>query len=166
LRGTDPRLQVRVVPRLSFNRLGLVDSGELDAAVMLRPRFGVPTELLRRPLWKEPFLLAVPDRVTGRDWRSILQNQPSLRYDRTSFGGRLVAQFLQASNIKVTDAFELDEIGGLVKLVAHGAGAALVPRCRPYFPPAIWCARDHSGERLSRATEFSPPVVIQISPPG
>lgn len=134
LRAQHPQLRLRVVPGVSLNLLGLIDAGELDAAVMIRPPFALPPELAWRPLWDEAFVLAVPSRVKGRDWRAILGAEPFLRYDRNSFGGRVVAQFLDASGVEVDDAVEMDEIGGLLQLVARGMGVSLVPRCPPYFP--------------------------------
>jgi DNA-binding transcriptional LysR family regulator len=134
LRRAHPLLLVKIVPGVSLAFLGLVDSGELDAAVMIRPNFALPPELVWRPLWSETFVLAVPTRMRGKDWRAMLAQQPFLRYDRASFGGRLVAQFLEAEGIEVNEAVEMDEIVGLIRLVARGAGVALVPRCKPYFP--------------------------------
>jgi len=134
LRRAHPQVRLRVTPGVSLDLLGLVDAGELDAAVMIRPPFSPPPELVWRPLWDEPFVLAVPARVKGRDWKRILVAEPFLRYDRHSFGGRAVAQFLDGAGIQVDDAVEMDEIGGLVQLVARGMGVALVPRCAPYFP--------------------------------
>jgi len=134
LRTAHPLLRVKIVPGVSLAFLGLVDAGELDAAVMIRPNFELPPELAWRPLWREAFVLAVPARLRGKDWRALLEREPFLRYDRASFGGRLVAQFLEAEGIVVNEAVEMDEIAGLVRLVARGAGVALVPRCQPYFP--------------------------------
>lgn len=134
MRAGFPLLRVRIVPGVSLGFMGLVDSGELDAAVMIRPHFELPPELAWRPLWNEPFTLIVPGSVRGSDWKTILGREPFLRYDRGSFGGRLVAQFLEAEAIEVREAVEMDEISGLIRLVSQGAGVALVPRCRPYFP--------------------------------
>ncbi|WPB56278.1 LysR family transcriptional regulator [Xylophilus sp. GOD-11R] len=134
LRAAQPRVRVRIVPGVSLSLLGMVDAGELDAAVMIRPPFTLPSELAWHPLWSERFVLAVPAGVKGRDWRKLLQQHPFLRYDRASFGGRLVAQFLQAEGLEVQEAVEMDELGGIVKLVANGLGVALLPESRPYFP--------------------------------
>ncbi len=134
VRAGYPLLRARIVPGVSLGFLGQVDAGELDAAVMVRPHFALPPELVWRPLWSEPFVLAVPRHVRGSDWRALLGREPFLRYDRGSFGGRLVAQFLEAEAIAVDDAVEMDEIAGLIRLVACGAGVALVPRCKAYFP--------------------------------
>jgi DNA-binding transcriptional LysR family regulator len=134
LRSAHPQLRIKVVPGVSLALLGQVDAGELDAAVLIRPPFELPPGLTWRPLWSDAFVLVVPERVRGKDWRQILRNEPFLRYDRASFGGRQVAQFLEISGIDVEDAVEMDEISGLVGLVERGMGVALVPRTRPYFP--------------------------------
>ncbi len=134
LRTAYPALRLKVVPGVSLALLGRVDAGELDAAVMIRPNFALPPELAWRPLWSEAFVLAVPAGLPGRDWRALLRQQPFLRYDRASFGGRVVAQFLEDEGIDVQDVVEMDELAGLVRMVALGLGVALVPRCPPYVP--------------------------------
>jgi DNA-binding transcriptional LysR family regulator len=134
LRAGFPQVRLRIVPGVSLGLMGMVDAGELDAAVMVRPPFALPPELVWQPLWEETFVLVAPARLKGRDWRRLLQEQPFLRYDRASFGGRLVTQFLHAEAIDVQEAVEMDELSGIVRLVANGLGVALLPRCRPYFP--------------------------------
>jgi protein-L-isoaspartate O-methyltransferase len=41
-------------------------------------------------------MLLVPGNVKGKDRRKILASHPFLRYERTSFGGRLVSPLEQA----------------------------------------------------------------------
>lgn len=130
----EPQLRVRVVPGVSLALLGQVDAGELDAAVMVRPPYALPPELTWRPLWSEPFVLAVPAALPGRAWARLLRDQPFLRYDRASFGGRVVARFLDEAGLQVDDRVEMDELGGLVQLVARGFGVAIVPQCPPVVP--------------------------------
>jgi DNA-binding transcriptional LysR family regulator len=134
LRDRHPGLRLRVVPGVSMDLLGQVDDGRLDAAVLIRPPFEPPRELAWRPLWTEPFVLVVPAGLRGKDWAKHLRSQPFLRYDRSSFGGRQVTRFLEAQGIETADSIEMDDIGALVQLVLRGAGVALLPRCRPYFP--------------------------------
>ncbi len=134
LRHQHSGLRLRVVPGVSMDLLGQVDDGRLDAAVLIRPPFEPPRELAWRPLWTEPFVLVVPQALRGSDWMKHLRSQPFLRYDRSSFGGRQVTRFLEANGIEVDDSIEMDDIGALVQLVLRGAGVALLPRCRPYFP--------------------------------
>jgi DNA-binding transcriptional LysR family regulator len=66
--------------------------------------------------------------VPGEDWRALLAQQPFIRYDRASFGGRLVDRFLRQQALPVQEVCELDELDAIVGLVAQGLGVALVPQ--------------------------------------
>lgn len=134
LQQAHPHLQVGVVPGVSLALMDQVHGGTLDAAVMFLPPFAPPPDLVWHPLWKEPFMLIAPSETRSRDWRLLLRQQPFVRYDRSSMGGRLISQFLQAQEITVRTAVEMDELSGIVQLVARGLGVALVPRGRPAFP--------------------------------
>ncbi|SEE84240.1 transcriptional regulator, LysR family [Burkholderia sp. WP9] len=131
-REDRPGWRIRVVPGVSLGLLGQVDSGELDLAVIIKPPFALPSELEWRTLVTEPFVLLVPKTLVrgkghARSWRELLRSEPFIRYDRTSFGGRLVDRFLRRSRLNVHDVIELDELQGIVQLVARGIGVALIP---------------------------------------
>jgi DNA-binding transcriptional LysR family regulator len=128
-RDDRPGWRIRVVPGVSLGLLGQVDSGELDLAVIIKPPFALPSELEWRTLVSEPFVLLVPKKLARgtRSWRELLRSEPFIRYDRTSFGGRLVDRFLRRSRLNVHDAIELDELQAIVQLVARGIGVALLP---------------------------------------
>ncbi|MFB9123680.1 LysR family transcriptional regulator [Paraburkholderia dipogonis] len=131
-RDDRPGWRIRVVPGVSLGLLGQVDSGELDLAVIIKPPFALPSELEWRTLVTEPFVLLVPKPLVrgkgaARSWRELLRSEPFIRYDRTSFGGRLVDRFLRRSRVNVRDVIELDELQGIVQLVARGIGVALLP---------------------------------------
>lgn len=134
LRKDHPRLLVNIIPGVSMKLMDQLDSAEIDAAVMIRPPFGILPEMSWQPLMHEPFKLLAPKNSKERDWRKLLESQPFLRYERTSFGGRLVTRFLRDNKLTVQDAIELDEIAGLMKLVAEGLGVALVPMVEAYLP--------------------------------
>ncbi|MFP3245734.1 MAG: LysR substrate-binding domain-containing protein, partial [Paraburkholderia sp.] len=61
--------------------------------------------------------------------------EPFIRYDRNSFGGRLVDRFLRRIRVTVHDVVELDELQGIVGLVAQGVGVAIVPQAAGLFMP-------------------------------
>lgn len=134
LRKDHPRLLVNIAPGVSMKLMDQLDSAEIDAAIMIKPPFGILPDMSWQPLLYEPFKLLVRSDVKGRDWRALLQSQPFLRYDRTSFGGRLVTRFLRDNRLEVQASIELDEIAGLIQLVAQGLGAALVPMVEAYLP--------------------------------
>lgn len=139
-----PEVRVRVVPGVSLSLLGQVDAGEIDLAVMLRPPFALPPELSWRPLVQEPIVLAAPAGLPVQPWREVLGTQPFIRYDRSSFGGRLVDLFLKKQRIVVREAVELDEMDAIANLVRGGLGVALVPRTRQFDARDLWV--DDLGE--------------------
>lgn len=129
-RAAFPEVQVRVVPGVSLSLLGQVDAGELDLVVLIRPPFALPPELDWQVLLREPMVLAVADTLPLLPWRELLQTQPFIRYDRASFGGRLVEGFLRRHRVRVQEAVELDEIDALAHLARAGLGVALLPCTR------------------------------------
>lgn len=128
LREQVPGARVRVVPGVSLALLGDLGAGDLDLAVMIKPPFALPPELGWRPLLREPFVLALPAKSRCRDWRDALREYPFVRYDRASFGGRLVDQFLRRRRIAVNESIELDELDAIAGAVDEGIGVALLPR--------------------------------------
>ena len=123
-----PECRSRVVPGLSLALMNQVDAGELDMAVIIRPPFSLHSDLRWQPLAHEPFRLLVRRRLTTDDWRALLTQQPFVRYDRASFGGRQVDRFLRDNHCHVRDVCEVDELDAIIQLVANGVGVALVPQ--------------------------------------
>jgi DNA-binding transcriptional LysR family regulator len=137
-RDALPGWRVRVVPGVSLNLLAQVDAAEMDVAVIIKPPFALPAELSWRRLLAEPFVLLAPRALADRSWRSLLKSQPFIRYDRNSYGGRLVERFLKKVRITVNEAVELDELQGIVGLVEQGIGVALVPYASALtMPPGV-----------------------------
>ncbi len=134
LRQRHPRLRVHLVPGVSMHLMDQLDGGELDIALMIRPPLGIPPDLTWQTLIQEPFCLLVPDSLNSLNWRGLLESHPFLRYERKSFAGRQVDRFLRAQQLTVQEAIELDEIAGLIQLVANGLGVALVPMAEAHWP--------------------------------
>jgi DNA-binding transcriptional LysR family regulator len=127
LLGEAPNVAPIVVPGVSLNLLSQVDAGEIDLAVMIRPPFALPKELHAELIQREPFVLITPLDMKGDDPFELLLHQPLVRYDRSSFGGRQVSQFLREHQLEVRRGLELDELEAIVKMVECGLGVALVP---------------------------------------
>jgi len=128
LRKQAPFIETHLVPGVSLNLLSQVDAGELDLAIMIKPPFALPKDLHAEVIAREAFVLIAAKNVPGDDPLAILSQQPFVRYDRGSFGGRLVTQFLKEQKLHVRQALELDELDAIVKMVGSGLGVALVPR--------------------------------------
>ncbi|CAM3170733.1 LysR family transcriptional regulator [Ectopseudomonas mendocina] len=129
------RVELKLVPGVSLDLLGQVDAGELDLAVLIRPPFELPKELMQVPLAREPFVLIVPPGLPGDDPLQLLREQPFVRYDRRSFGGRQVERFLREQRLTPREALELDELEAIVRMVECGLGVSLIPRA------GLWCNR-------------------------
>jgi DNA-binding transcriptional LysR family regulator len=123
-----PGARIRVQPGVSLSLLGELGARELDLAVMIRPPFPLPPELLWQTLLVEPFVLVIPRASPHDDWRTALRDEPFIRYDRASFGGRLIEQFLRRRRIVVNESLELDELDALIAAVEAGLGVALLPQ--------------------------------------
>lgn len=128
LRQAAPTVECKLIPGVSLELLSRVDAGELDSAIIIRPPFDLPKELHVQVLRKEPFALIVPHTLAGDDPLQLLATQPHVRYDRTSFGGRLVSRFLKEHKLDVQVALELDELEAIVKMVECGLGVSLIPQ--------------------------------------
>jgi DNA-binding transcriptional LysR family regulator len=122
-----PDVTVRIVPGVSLSLLSQVDVGEVDLAVLIRPPFALPADLGWQTLVNEPFRLAVAEALPPMSWRDLLTQHPFIRYERSSFGGRLVDAFLRKQRISVHEAVELDEIDAIANLARNGLGVALLP---------------------------------------
>ncbi|WP_085686475.1 MULTISPECIES: LysR family transcriptional regulator [unclassified Pseudomonas] len=128
LRQQAPGVEPKLVPGVSLNLLSQVDAGEVDLAIMIKPPFELPKELSAQVIRREPFVLIVPLEVEGDNPLQLLVEHPHVRYDRNSFGGRLVTQFLREQRIDVHVALELDELEAIVKMVECGLGVSLLPK--------------------------------------
>lgn len=128
-----PQCRSRIVPGLSMELVNLVDAGEIDMAVIIRPPFSLQSDMRWTTLALEPYRLIVPRDVPGDDWTQLLSSQPFIRYDRSSFGGRQVDRFLRQMHFTLHEVCELDELEAIIKLVENGVGVALVPQTAPDF---------------------------------
>lgn len=122
-----PQQVIRVVPGVSMQLVDLVDAGEIDIAIVIRPPFSMHSDMRWTSLAQEPYRLIAPRSVHGDDWVALLTTQPFIRYDRHSFGGRQVEHFLRRMHFTVHEICEVDELEAITKLVANRVGVALVP---------------------------------------
>jgi DNA-binding transcriptional LysR family regulator len=171
LRQKHPKLRLSLVPGVSMHLMDQLDAGEIDMAITIRPPFGLLPELSWQTLVQEPFMLLVPAALKGKDWRKLIQAHPFLRYERKSFGGRLVERFLRDMQITVNESIELDEIQGLIQLVANGLGVALVPMVQAPDPLPKNVRAISLGEHtfyreigiLQRNAKAGQPIVTQLA---
>jgi DNA-binding transcriptional LysR family regulator len=171
LRKARPGVRVHVSPGVSMRLMDDLDAGKVDTALIIRPPFGMLPDLTWQALVHEPYVLIVPEAIPGKDWRTLLQTQPFLRYDRASFGGRMVEGFLRREGLVVQEAIEIDEIAGLIHLASKGLGVALVPLVEAHLPLPQGVRVISLGEAtfyreiglLQRKPRLTPPIVAQFA---
>ena len=135
LKARHPALDLHVSAAKSIELLDRVQSGELDAAIAVREP-GVRPELAWTALYAEPMVLLVPRRLEEKDPRTILQQQPFIRFDPAQHTGRLVQRTLGRLRARPQEFLELNALESIVELVRSGLGVSLVPLLRD----ARWAA--------------------------
>lgn len=121
-----PAIHINIVPGMSVQLLSQVDTQELDLAVMIRPRLGIPADLKWLTVMRERYIGIAPPGVPA-DLKTLPARLPFIRYNRHSHGGQLVDHFLRTHRIWVTEGMELDEPAVILQMVREGLGWAVVP---------------------------------------
>jgi DNA-binding transcriptional LysR family regulator len=117
---------VNIVPGTSIQLLTRVDSHELDVAVIIKPRLGLPSDLKWIPLMQERYVGVAPEGWPS-DLGELFRQRPFIRYDRRSHGGQLVDRFLKRHGLWTMDSMELDEPSVILKMVSEGLGCSIIP---------------------------------------
>lgn len=132
-----PRIKVFVKPGYSPELYRAVESGELDAAVVLEAPFALPKTCGWELLREEPLVVLAPRAMAGRGAHELLASEPLIRYDRTQWGGRLAEQYLQQAGIVPHERFELNALNAIAVMVDRGLGVSLVPDWARPWPEGL-----------------------------
>ncbi|MBO1325467.1 LysR family transcriptional regulator [Acetobacter sp. TBRC 12305] len=122
-----PELVVQMSSGTSMALLDRLDAGELDAALLVHPPFGLMSHMTWRGLLTQDYVMVVPADTPGELWKEIILSCPFIRYDSRSFGGRGVDRFLKARGVTPRTVFETEEVHTILQMVASNIGCAIVP---------------------------------------
>ncbi len=122
-----PRLKVRAVNALSAELVGMVDTGDIDAALASRPPGELPMGLTWHGFADEPLVVIAPDTVAACDDEALLRGFPVIRFNKHAWAGRVIDQELRRRKIETQDIMELDSIESIALMVGRGLGVAVVP---------------------------------------
>ncbi|GJG97941.1 LysR family transcriptional regulator [Cupriavidus pauculus] len=125
-RVVHPETHVNIIPGMSTQLLTQVDARELDIAVLVKPRLGIPPELKWVSLIRERFVAVAPPDAPD-NLKTLLETVPFIRYNRHSTGGQLVDRYLRRHRLWVREGMELDEPAVILQMVAEGLGCAIIP---------------------------------------
>lgn len=123
-----PELKLKITPGDSRSLYEKVLTGELDAAILVKPPFQPPKSLALVLLKAEPLILIAPAAQAGQPLERLVREQPFIRYDARSWGGQIAQRFLDEHAIEPQLLCELDALETIVMLVAQGMGVSLVPQ--------------------------------------
>jgi DNA-binding transcriptional LysR family regulator len=136
LKARHAALELHVSAAKSIELIERVQSGELDAALVVREPGAARPELAWTPLYSEPMVLLAPRKLAEATPRAILQSQPFIRFDHSQHTGRLVERALKRLRARPQEFLELNALESIVELVRSGLGVTVVPLLRD----ARWAA--------------------------
>ena len=132
-----PQINVYIRPGYSAELYRAVETGELDAAVVLQAPYNLPKTCDWQLLREEPLVMIAPARLAGRDPHELLRTEPLIRYDRNQWGGRVADDYLRRAGIVPRERFELNGLNALAVMVDRGLGVSLVPDWAKPWPEGL-----------------------------
>lgn len=132
-----PEVEYFIEPGSSVDLYHRVIGEELDAALMIRPRFVIPKSADWLTFRKEPLVLLAPPDSEGEDTGTLLATHRFIRYDRSQWGGQIVDKYLRDNALEVREWLELDALDAIAAMVDRGLGVAIVPDWQPPWPEGL-----------------------------
>lgn len=127
LKQRHPGLKLHVSAAKSAELVARVQAGTLDAAIAVREPGTARAELAWTPLYAEPMVLLTPRKLDDAPLRTLLMQQPFIRFDRSQHTGELVERTLRKLRVKPQEFLELNAIESIVELVRSGLGISVLP---------------------------------------
>ena len=126
-RAQFPSIEINVVPGTSIQFLALIDSQELDIAMMIKPTLKIPRTLRWTTLLREPYVAIAPAGTPRAPLAELLRRHPFVRYSPRSYGGQIVDRYLKRRRLQTSDILQLDEPAVILETVERGLGVSIVP---------------------------------------
>ncbi len=136
-----PQISVFIKPGYSVDLHRAVESGELDAAIVLEAPFALHKTCGWELLREEPLVVLAPESMAGSDPHELLATQPLIRYDRNQWGGHQVDEYLRMARIKPRERCELNALNAIAVMVDRGLGVSLVPDWARPWPEGLKLVR-------------------------
>jgi DNA-binding transcriptional LysR family regulator len=105
----------------------MLDSDDLDAAIIAQPPFTVSMSYAWRLLREEPLIVLTRAPAPLQRPHAILASEPFIRLSRSAFEGRLIDGYLRKAGIRPRERFEIDSIDAIAVMVDRGLGVSLLP---------------------------------------
>jgi len=132
LKKAAPNATFTIIPGSSSNLYELLLSKELDGAITVNPDFRLPKQILLTPLQEQQAVLLSKEACQS-SIKKMIQGAPLILYDKRSWGGNIIARWLQKLDISYHVFCELDSLETIALLVEEGMGIAIVPEWRGLY---------------------------------
>ncbi len=127
LAATAPGLILQIKPGTSNSLFADLADRKIDAAIIVKPPYALPSTYQFQVLRDEPLIL-LSNQSAGKSLRDKLMQNPYICYDSQSWGGLRARQFLRDKKIDIEPDYELDALEAIEKLVQQDMGVSLVPQ--------------------------------------
>lgn len=127
LRDIHPELFISVTTGLSDDLARSVYRGLLDVAIVSEPT-KLPTGMSWHPYASESLVVIAHNKSKGEDAVEVLQSNPYIRFERSSWVGELINTKLKDLGIKVKTVVETENFDSIWEMVSCGMGVAVVPQ--------------------------------------
>lgn len=122
-----PSIGIFIEPGTSATLIHKVESGLLDAAIVVHPTHELIKSFAWQAIREEALILLTRDDVDARDPLAVVARAPYIRYDRGVRAGKLADEYLRSHGIRPKVQFELDGIEQIATFVEEGLGVSIVP---------------------------------------
>ncbi len=126
MQRSQPKLRIKLITGLSHELDEKLKKGMLDAALTVQPE-QVASSLRWTRYCTEPLAVIAPADVAVKDDKTLLEQNPYIRFERYAWVGRLIDAELSRRNITVNTTMDVNTLDGVFGLVASGLGVSIVP---------------------------------------
>lgn len=111
---------------------------QLDVAVVTEPE-SMRGDLDFLPFADESFVVITHRTTEGKTDKKVLESTPYVRFNRAARVGHLINEEITRRNIVVRAVMEIDNLEGVIAMVANGLGTSIVPArdVKSEFPASI-----------------------------
>jgi DNA-binding transcriptional LysR family regulator len=123
-----PLLEVDLARGRSERLLTELNAGTIDAAVLVRPQSGGSSRLYWQTLMHETMVLIAPPDCQESSVSEVLRKYDWIRFDKTSPGGRIAAQYVEQIEPRMKSRIDLLSSHAIIAMVSAGLGVSVIPQ--------------------------------------
>lgn len=111
---------------------------QLDVAIVTEPE-AMRSDLEFLPFAREAFVVITHRTTEGNSDKKVLESSPYVRFNRAARVGYLIHEEIARRKISVRSVMEIDNLEGVIAMVANGLGSSVVPArdVKKEFPQSI-----------------------------